>query len=59
MKGFADAMECGVSNVASNAKWPRIEKALNAELGRAIYGEQTASEALDAGAAEAQQILDR
>lgn len=59
LKGFADAMDCGVSNVASNAKWPQIEKALNAELGRAIYGEQTAAEALDAGAAEAQQILDR
>jgi multiple sugar transport system substrate-binding protein len=57
LAGFADAMDCGVSNVVVHEEWPRIEEALDEELGRAMYGEQTASEALDAAAAEAESLL--
>jgi multiple sugar transport system substrate-binding protein len=57
LEGFAKAMECGVSNVVSNPKWGRIEEALNTELGSAMYGEQTATEALENAAAEAEEIL--
>jgi multiple sugar transport system substrate-binding protein len=54
LQGFADAMECGVSNVIAVPDWGRMEEKLNEELGKAMYGEQTAAEALDA-AAEAQE----
>lgn len=57
LKGFAELMECGVASTVSNPKFPRIEQALNEELGKAIYGEQSASEALDNAAAEGREIL--
>jgi multiple sugar transport system substrate-binding protein len=53
LQGFADAMQCGVSNVIADPDWGRMEEALNEELGRAMYGEQSAAEALDNAAAEA------
>jgi multiple sugar transport system substrate-binding protein len=52
-------MACGPEETGSNPNAPKIEEALNRELGRALYGEQTGPEALDAAAAEAQQILRR
>ena len=57
LEGFAEAMKCGVSNIISNPKWGEIETALNEELGKAMYGDQSASEALDNAAAEAEEIL--
>jgi multiple sugar transport system substrate-binding protein len=57
MKGFAEAMPCGVSNVVANPDWPKIEASINAELAKAIYGEQTAAQALDNAAAEAEKII--
>jgi multiple sugar transport system substrate-binding protein len=57
LKGFVEAMKCGVSSNISNPKWGEIEAALNEELGRAMYGEQTATEALDAAAATAEEIM--
>jgi len=57
LKGFAEAMKCGVSNVVANPDWPKIEESLNEQLGKAMYGEQTASAALDASAAEAEKII--
>jgi ABC-type glycerol-3-phosphate transport system substrate-binding protein len=56
LAGFADAMKCGVVG-KSNPKGPKIEEALNTELGKAMYGDQSASEALDKAAAEAEEIL--
>jgi multiple sugar transport system substrate-binding protein len=53
LKGFADAMACGVSNVIAVPDWGRMEEDLNTELGKAMYGEQSAAEALDAAAEEA------
>ncbi|MEE6308564.1 ABC transporter substrate-binding protein [Plantactinospora veratri] len=57
LKGFAEAMPCGVSNVVANPDWPKIEEALNEQLAKAMYGEQTADQALDAAAAEAEKII--
>jgi multiple sugar transport system substrate-binding protein len=57
LKQFADAMKCGVSNVIVNKDWPRIEEQLNKELGRAMYGKQTPSQALDKAAAAADELL--
>jgi len=50
LKGFADAMKCGVSNVIADPNWGRMEESLNKELGKAMYGDQSADAALDAAA---------
>ncbi|MFC0680980.1 ABC transporter substrate-binding protein [Lysobacter korlensis] len=57
LEGFAEAMQCGVNNVEQNPKGPRIEEQLNIELGRAMYGEITAEEALANAKAAAEEIL--
>jgi multiple sugar transport system substrate-binding protein len=59
LAGFADAMKCGVTSNVTNEAWPRVEEILNDKLGRAMYGELSASEALDQAASEAQPLLDR
>jgi ABC-type glycerol-3-phosphate transport system substrate-binding protein len=59
LKGFIDLMQCGVASTVSNPKFPRIETILNDELGKAIYGDQTAEEALDNTAQQAEAILAR
>ena len=56
LAGFAEAMKCGVVS-KSNPKGPKIEQALNEQLGRAMYGEISADEAIDNAAAEAEEIL--
>ena len=48
-------MECGVASTGRNPKFPRIETILNEELGKAIYGDQTADEALDNAAQQARR----
>lgn len=58
LKGFADQMACGVTNAAPNPNWGPAEVALNDALGRAIYGEVSASDALDEAADEAQVALE-
>jgi multiple sugar transport system substrate-binding protein len=57
LAGFAEAMKCGVVG-AANPKGPQIEQALNTELGKAMYGEISADEAIDNAAAEAEEILE-
>jgi multiple sugar transport system substrate-binding protein len=57
LEGFADAMECGVSNVIAHEKWPEIETALNEQLGRAMYGEVSPADALEEAALEAESLL--
>ncbi|MBD0329572.1 MAG: sugar ABC transporter substrate-binding protein [Thermoleophilia bacterium] len=56
LAGFAEAMKCGVVS-AANPKGPKIEQALNEQLGRAMYGEVSSDEALDNAAEEAEKIL--
>jgi multiple sugar transport system substrate-binding protein len=59
LEGFVKAMDCGVTSVISNPKWPRAEEILSEQLGRAMYGEQSGAEAVDAAAAEAEPVLQR
>jgi multiple sugar transport system substrate-binding protein len=59
LQGFAEAMKCGVNNVEQNEKGPQIEEQLNLELGRAMYGEITAKEALANAKAAAEEILEQ
>jgi len=57
LKGFAQLMQCGVASTVANPKFPRIEQDLNTELGKAFYGQQSASQALANTKAKAEQIL--
>jgi multiple sugar transport system substrate-binding protein len=57
LKGFAELMKCGVASTVANPKFPQIETSLNVELGKAFYGSQTASQALQNSADKAEQIL--
>jgi multiple sugar transport system substrate-binding protein len=59
LEGFIDLMKCGVASTVSNPKFPRVETILNEELGKAMYGEQSASEALDNAAQQGEAILAR
>ena len=59
LQGFIDLMKCGVASTVSNPKFPRVETILNEELGKAMYGEQTAEEALENTAQQAEAILSR
>ncbi len=59
LSGFIDLMECGVASTVSNPKFPRVETILNEELGKAIYGDQSAEEALDNTAQQGEAILSR
>ena len=59
LKGFADQMKCGVANVIANPKWPKIEEAISEHLGKAMYGDETPDQAVDAAASEAKDLLSR
>jgi multiple sugar transport system substrate-binding protein len=52
LKGFADMMQCGVTNAAPNENWGQVEELLNEQLGKAIYGEVDAAAAVDQAAQE-------
>ena len=58
LEGFAQQMECGVTNAAPNPRYGEVESLLNDALGRAIYGEVDAATALEEAASEGQAILD-
>ena len=51
LKGFADLMKCGVNYNIANKNWPRVTEELNTELGNAMFGKVTPTEALDTTAA--------
>jgi multiple sugar transport system substrate-binding protein len=59
LEGFAKLMDCGVASTVSQPKFPRVEQILNTELGKAIYGDQTADQAIDTAAQQGQAILNR
>jgi ABC-type glycerol-3-phosphate transport system substrate-binding protein len=58
MQGFAQQMECGITNAAPNPRYGEVETLLNDALGRAIYGETDAATALEEAAQEGQAVLD-
>ncbi len=57
LTGFAKQMDCAVNDNLTNPKWPRVSDAINTELGKAIFGDETADEAIDAAASKGAQIL--
>jgi multiple sugar transport system substrate-binding protein len=57
LKGFADQMKCAVNETTTNPKWGQASDALNTELGKAIYGDQSAQQALDKAAKKGQKLL--
>jgi multiple sugar transport system substrate-binding protein len=57
LKGFADQMKCAVNETSTSPKWGQVSDALNTELGKAIYGDQTATEALNKAAKKGQKLL--
>ena len=59
LKGFVELMDCGVTSLINNPKWPKVEQILNEQLGKAFYGDQTGAEAVDAAADEAGPLLAR
>ena len=59
LKGFADLMKCGVNYNIANKSWPRVTEELNTELGNAMFGKVTPTEALDNTAAEFEKLGSR
>jgi multiple sugar transport system substrate-binding protein len=59
LKQFAQQMSCAVTENLTNPKWPQINDALNTELGKAIFGEESATEALQNAADKGNQILQK
>lgn len=57
LAGFAQQMNCAVADNLSNKNWGEASDELNKELGKAIYGDVTADEAIDTAAQQAQQLL--
>jgi multiple sugar transport system substrate-binding protein len=57
LKGFAEQMSCAVNDNLTNPKWPQIQDALTTELGKAVFGDETPTEALDKAAQKGNQIL--
>jgi multiple sugar transport system substrate-binding protein len=59
LKGFIKAMDCGVTSLINNPKWPKVEEILSEQLGKAMYGQQSGADAVDAAADEAAPLLAR
>ena len=56
LKGFADAMKCGVPPIA-NPNWVKVEEVLSEHLGKSMYGDESPADALKASAEEGQELL--
>jgi multiple sugar transport system substrate-binding protein len=59
LRGFAAQMTCAVNETTTNPNWGQVSEALNAELGKAIYGDQSATEALNEAAQKGQTLLEQ
>jgi multiple sugar transport system substrate-binding protein len=57
LQGFADQMDCAVSDNLDNKNWAEVADALNTELGKAIFGDVSASEAIDDAAQKGRQLM--
>jgi multiple sugar transport system substrate-binding protein len=57
LQGFADNMSCAVTSSITQPKWPQIEQQLNTDLGKAIYGDMTATQALQDAATKGQAMI--
>ena len=50
-------MDCAVTDNLTNPKWAQIQDALNTELGKAVFGDETPVQALDKAAAKGNDLL--
>lgn len=57
LRGFAEQLECGVTNTAPNENYGQVEEILNQQLGAALFGEIDAATALERAAEEGQPKL--
>jgi multiple sugar transport system substrate-binding protein len=57
LQGFADSMDCAVTDNLSNKGSGEMLTALNTELGKAIFGEVSADEAIDTAAKKGREAL--
>ena len=57
LEGFAKLMECGVNYSIANKDWPKISERLKLNLGKAMFGDMTADEAVDETASFGQRFL--
>ncbi|HEY0237620.1 MAG TPA: sugar ABC transporter substrate-binding protein [Friedmanniella sp.] len=56
---FADQMKCGVNYNIANKAWPKVTDELKKQLGNAMYGDQTADQAIDNTVAAGNRLLAR
>jgi multiple sugar transport system substrate-binding protein len=57
LKAVVDNMKCAVSDNITQTKWGQIDAALNTDLGKAMYGDLTATQALKDAADTGTKIL--
>jgi hypothetical protein len=50
-------MNCAVSDNLSNKNWSEVADELNTQLGKAIFGDISAEQAIDDAAGKGQQLL--
>jgi multiple sugar transport system substrate-binding protein len=58
LKAVVDNMKCAVSDNITQTKWGQIDAALNTDLGKAMYGDLTATQALKDAADQGTKILE-
>jgi multiple sugar transport system substrate-binding protein len=57
LKGFAEQMNCVVADNLSNKNWGEVADELNKELGKAIYGDVSPTEAVNTAAQNGQELM--
>jgi multiple sugar transport system substrate-binding protein len=57
LEGFAQNMDCAVTSNITQPKWPEIEQTLNENLGKAIYGDIPADEAVEDTAQKGDDLI--
>jgi multiple sugar transport system substrate-binding protein len=57
LQGFADQMDCAVTDNLSHRNWGEVADALNAELGKAIFGDITADQAITNAAEKGRELM--
>ncbi|MCA1696258.1 MAG: extracellular solute-binding protein [Actinobacteria bacterium] len=57
LKSVVDNMKCAVTDKITNTKWGQVDALVNTELGKAIYGDVSATEALQTAADKGNKIL--
>jgi multiple sugar transport system substrate-binding protein len=60
LKGFADNMKCGITNLSQNTNWGEVDSGpLSTALAKAIYGKEDAATAMQDAEQQANEILSK